>query len=143
MRLVALVLKKKLVLSVLAAAVIGSSAYAFAASLGITSSSLSAGNSAVTSCTGVNPNINVTYTSKWSTAATPPEFVLDTIVFSTIPAACQGKVAQIQFTGTSPTFTPVGTTLTATLPAAATYTTTVAANISSKQVANIDMSIAS
>jgi hypothetical protein len=144
----AVILKKKLVLAVLAAVVVGSGAYAFAASLNVTSSGLSAGNAAVGSCTtaGAGNDIKLTYTSAWD--STSKKFLVDSIAFSNVPLACQGKTAQIQFTdGTTPTPVEVGTLLTGvTLPSAATGTyaipTFASKNIVSQSVYNVNLSIA-
>jgi hypothetical protein len=143
----AVILKKKLVLAVLAAVVVGSGAYAFAASLNVTSSGLSAGNAAVGSCTtaGLGNDIKLTYTSAWD--STSKKFLVDSIAFSNVPAACQGKTAQIQFTDNAATPAEVGTLLTGvTLPLAATGTYSIptfgSKNIVSQNVYNVNLSIA-
>lgn len=80
MQVLSSILKKKLVLAVIAAAIVGSAAYAFAATLTVSSTTLGAGNTAVTSCTS---SISATYTSAFDNTVTG-HYRVDTVAL-TIP----------------------------------------------------------
>jgi hypothetical protein len=101
---------KKYLLPLGAGVVVFGVVTAFAASLGVTSSSLGAGNATVASC---NDNAAVSYTTTGSKVAT----AVVTISGSQATGACDGKTAQVTITGT-------GTGLPASATAAVGSTTT-------------------
>lgn len=112
-------LRTKWLLAVVAAAVVGSAAYAFAATLGVSSSSLGAGDTTVSSCIGTTASTeaNVTYTTAYDsslTEATDGSFAVNNVTV-TIPKAdpCKsGDVVQVVFTGTGALATPATFTYT-------------------------------
>jgi hypothetical protein len=64
---IASLLRKKWLLAAVAAAVVGSAAYAFAATLGVSSSSLGAGNTTVSSCTS---SVSASYANAYDSSLT-------------------------------------------------------------------------
>lgn len=111
MKLVAALLKKKLILAAVSAMVVGSVAYAFAATLNLSSGTLSAGDTPVDACdTGT---IALSYTSQWDTVS--HKFLVNTIAFGGVPAPCRDLAAQIQFTNAAGT-AEVGQMVTTKLP---------------------------
>jgi hypothetical protein len=100
--------------------------YGFAASLGLTSSGLGAGNAVVASC---GTGINAAYTTAYS--ASLPGYSVSQVNLTSIPAACLSKAYRIQLTGAAGA--TVGTEMTGTLPASGTT-----ANISTS--GNLDAS---
>lgn len=124
MKNIAPLMRKKWLLAVIAAAVVGSGAYAFAATLGVNSNSLGAGDAVVGSCIGTGAQAaKATYSTAYDSAnaiashTTDGSFLVDGVTV-TIPAAntCKtGDVIQVVFTGTNAL---------ATTPATLSYTLT-------------------
>lgn len=93
------ILRKKLVLAVIAATAVGSGAYAFAATLGVSSSTLGAGNTTVVSCAA---SIAANYTAAFDNTVTG-HYRVDTVTL-TIPvgATCaEGDHLSITLEGAS------------------------------------------
>jgi hypothetical protein len=116
----------KLVLGAVVASIVFAGVYGFAASLGLTSSGLGAGNAVVASC---GTGINAAYTTAYS--ASLPGYSVSQVNLTSIPAACLTKAYRIQLTGAAGA--TVGTEMTGTLPASGTT-----ANISTS--GNVDAS---
>jgi hypothetical protein len=119
--------KTKMVIAAVAAVVVFASTYGFAASLGLTSSGLGAGNAVVAAC---GTGINAAYTTAYS--ATIPGYSVSQVNLTSIPAACLSKAYRIQLTGSGGA--AVGSEMTGTLPASGTT-----ANISTS--GNVDASL--
>ena len=118
--------RTKLVLAAVVASIIFAGVYGFAASLGLTSSGLGAGNAVVAAC---GTGINAAYTTAYS--ATLPGYSVSQVNLTSIPAACLSKAYRIQLTGAGGA--AVGSEMTGTLPASGTT-----ANISTS--GNVDAS---
>jgi len=116
----------KLVLAAVVASIVFAGVYGFAASLGLTSSGLGAGNAVVAAC---GTGINAAYTTAYSSSL--PGYSVSQVNLSTIPAACLSKSYRIQLTGAAGA--TVGAEMTGTLPASGTT-----ANISTS--GNVDAS---
>ena len=116
----------KLVLAAVVASIVFAGVYGFAASLGLSSSGLGAGNAVVASC---GTGIQAAYTTAYS--ATLPGYSVSQVNLSSIPAACLSKSYRIQLTGAAGA--TVGAEMTGTLPASGTT-----ANISTS--GNVDAS---
>src|SRR4029079_13121603 len=116
----------KLVLAAVVASIVFAGVYGFAASLGLSSSGLGAGNAVVASC---GSGIQAAYTTAYS--ATLPRHSVSQVKLSSIPAACLSKSYRIQLTGAAGA--TVGAEMTGTLPASGTT-----ANISTS--GNVDAS---
>jgi hypothetical protein len=116
----------KLVLAAVVASIVFAGVYGFAASLGLSSSGLGAGNAVVASC---GTGINAAYTTAYSSSL--PGYSVSQVNLSSIPAACLSKSYRIQLTGAAGA--TVGAEMTGTLPAAGTT-----ANISTS--GNVDAS---
>ena len=103
----------KIVLAAVIASIVFAGVYGFAASLGLTSSGLGAGNAVVSSCgTGINAAYSTTYT------ASIPGYSVSQVNLTGIPAACLGKQYKIQLTGASGV--AVGSEMSGALPASGT-----------------------
>ena len=116
----------KLVLAAVVASIVFAGVYGFAASLGLTSSGLGAGNAVVASC---GTGINAAYTTAYSSSL--PGYSVGQVNLTSIPAACLSKAYRIQLTGAAGA--TVGAEMTGTLPASGTT-----ANISTS--GNVDAS---
>ena len=116
----------KLVLAAVVASIVFAGVYGFAASLGLTSSGLGAGNAVVAAC---GTGINAAYTTAYSSSL--PGYSVSQVNLTSIPAACLNKAYRIQLTGAGGA--AVGAEVTGTLPAAGTT-----ANISTS--GNVDAS---
>jgi hypothetical protein len=116
----------KLVLAAIVASIVFAGVYGFAASLGLSSSGLGAGNAVVASC---GTGIQAAYTTAYS--ATLPGYSVSQVNLSSIPAACLSKSYRIQLTGAAGA--TVGAEMTGTLPASGTT-----ANVST--TGNVDAS---
>ena len=79
------ILKQKWILAAVVGAVVFSSAYAFAATLGLTADGLGAGNASVSSCASA---VNASYTTSYST--TLPGYKVATVSFNGL-GSCSGK----------------------------------------------------
>jgi hypothetical protein len=117
----------KLVLAAVIASIVFAGVYGFAASLGLSSSGLGAGNAVVAAC---GTGIQAAYTTAYS--ATLPGYSVSQVNLSSIPAACLSKSYRIQLTGAAGA--TVGAEMTGTLPASGTT-----ANISTS--GNVDASL--
>lgn len=102
MHALASVLRNKLVLAALGAAIIGSGAYAFAATLNVSSSSLGAGNASVDSCAD-------SLAASYTTAFASTQYVVDSVKLATAAAStcAAGDALSVTFTGTGALATPV------------------------------------
>jgi hypothetical protein len=117
-----------------AAIIVFASTYGFAASLGITSSGLGAGNAVVAACgTGITASYSTAY------SATIPGYSVSQVNLASIPAACQSKSYRIQLTGAAGA--AIGSELTGTLPATATATIATSGNVDASLVTGISVVI--
>jgi hypothetical protein len=116
----------KIVLAAVVASIVFAGVYGFAASLGLSSSGLGAGNAVVAAC---GSGITASYTTAYST--TLPGYSVSSVNLASIPAGCLSKSYRIQLTGTGGA--AVGSEMTGTLPASGTT-----ANISTS--GNVDAS---
>jgi hypothetical protein len=117
----------KLVLAAVIASIVFAGVYGFAASLGLSSSALSAGNAVVASC---GSGMQAAYSTAYS--ATLPGYSVSSVNLSSIPAGCLSKTYTIQLTGAAGA--TIGAAMTGTLPASGTT-----ANIST--TGNVDASL--
>ncbi len=117
----------KIVLAAVVASIVFAGVYGFAASLGLSSSGLGAGNAVVAAC---GSGITAAYTTAYS--ATIPGYSVSQVNLASIPAACLSKAYRIQLTGAAGA--AVGSEMTGTLPASGTT-----ANISTS--GNVDASL--
>jgi hypothetical protein len=85
--------RRRLVIVLVAATAVFGAVFAFAASLGVSSASLGAGDAVVSSCdtNGVSASYSTTYSSGYKVSA---------ITVSGIAAACDGKTVSATLTGT-------------------------------------------
>jgi len=117
----------KMVIAAVVASIVFAGVYGFAASLGLTSNGLGAGNAVVASC---GTGINAAYTTAY--VAGIPGYSVSQVNLTAIPAACLSKSYRIQLTGAAGA--TVGAEMTGTLPASGTT-----ANIST--TGNVDASL--
>jgi hypothetical protein len=103
----------KLVLAAVVASIVFAGVYGFAASLGLGSSDLGAGNAVVSSC---GTGIQAAYTTAYS--ATLPGYSVSQVNLSSIPGTCLNKSYRIQLTNSAGA--AVGAEMTGTLPASGT-----------------------
>jgi hypothetical protein len=103
----------KMVIAGIAAATVFGGVYGFAASLGLTTSGLGAGNAVVAAC---GTGIQAAYTTAYS--ASIPGYSVSQVNLSSIPAACLSKSYRIQLTGAAGA--AVGSEMSGTLPASGT-----------------------
>ena len=106
----------KLVLAAVVSCIVFAGVYGFAASLGITSSGLGAGNAVVAAC---GTGIQAAYTTAYASAI--PGYSVSQVNLSTIPGTCLSKAYRIQLTGAAGA--AVGSEMTGTLPASGTTAT--------------------
>lgn len=102
MKSIAPLMRKKWLLAVIAAAVVGSGAYAFAATLTTTSSSLGAGNATVASCAD---SARATYTTAYDANLTTGHFAVGTVTltFGAGTTCATGDKLEVVLSGTSST----------------------------------------
>ena len=142
MHALASMLRNKLVLAVLGAAIIGSGAYAFAATLGVSGGTLQAGNAAVASCQ--TDNLDTSFTTTYGTSG----YVVQHVVVSNINAACVGKKLNVTLTDGSSAVLGTGNvtqTIGAVVAPATTGTETIdvsSQSIAAADVENVDAAIA-
>jgi hypothetical protein len=105
--------KSKFVLAAIVAVVAFSGVYGFAASLGISSGGLGAGNQIVASC---GSGLTLAYTTTFSSAV--PGYAVNGINLTNIPSGCWNKNIAVTFTDSSNN--PVGSEVTGTLPGSGT-----------------------
>ena len=103
----------KIVVAAVVASIVFAGVYGFAASLGLTSSGLGAGNAVVAAC---GTGINVAYTTAYSSSI--PGYSVSQVNLTSIPAACLSKSYRIQLTGAAGA--TIGSEMTGTLPASGT-----------------------
>jgi hypothetical protein len=103
----------KLLLAAVVACIVFAGVYGFAASLGLGSSGLGAGNAVVAAC---GSGTQAAYTTAYS--ATLPGYSVSQVNLSSIPAGCLNKSYRIQLTGAGGA--TVGAEMTGTLPASGT-----------------------
>jgi hypothetical protein len=103
----------KLVLAAVVASIVFAGVYGFAASLGLSSSGLGAGNAVVAAC---GSGITASYTTAYS--ATLPGYSVSQVNLASIPAGCLSKSYRIQLTGSGGA--TVGSEVSGTLPASGT-----------------------
>jgi hypothetical protein len=125
----------KLVLAAVVASIVFAGVYGFAASLGLTSSGLGAGNAVVSSC---GSGINAAYTTAYS--ATLPGYSVTQVNLSSIPAGCLNKSYRVQLTGAGGA--TVGSEATGSLPGSGTtYSVPMSGNIDASLVIGISVAI--
>jgi hypothetical protein len=125
----------KLVLAAVVASIVFAGVYGFAASLGLTSSGLGAGNAVVAAC---GTGINAAYTTAYS--PTLPGYSVSQVNLSSIPAACLNKSYRVQLTGVGGVV--IGAEVTGTLPASGTTATvTTTGNVDASLVTGISVVI--
>lgn len=103
----------KLVLAAVIASIVFAGVYGFAASLGVTSSGLGAGNAVVAAC---GTGITASYTTAYASGI--PGYAVSQVNLASIPAACLSKSYKIQLTGAAGA--AVGAEMTGTLPSSGT-----------------------
>jgi hypothetical protein len=103
----------KLVLAAVVASIVFAGVYGFAASLGLSSSGLGAGNAVVAAC---GSGTTAAYTTAYS--STIPGYSVSQVNLTSIPAGCLSKSYRIQLTGAAGA--AVGAEMTGTLPASGT-----------------------
>ena len=103
----------KMVIAAIAAATVFGGVYGFAASLGLTTSGLGAGNAVVAAC---GSGIQASYTTAYS--ASVPGYSVSQVNLASIPAGCLSKAYRIQLTGAAGA--TIGSEMTGTLPASGT-----------------------
>ena len=123
----------KLVLAAVVASIVFAGVYGFAASLGLSSSGLGAGNAVVASC---GTGIQAAYSTAYS--ATLPGYSVSQVNLSSIPAACLSKAYRVQLTGAAGA--TVGSEMTGTLPASGTTANiSTSGNVDASQVTGISV----
>jgi hypothetical protein len=103
----------KLILATAVALIAFGGVYGFAASLGITSSGLGAGNAVVAAC---GSGTTVSYTTAYASGI--PGYAVSQVNLASIPAGCLSKSYSIQLTGAAGA--AIGSAMTGTLPASGT-----------------------
>lgn len=103
----------KMVIAAIAAATVFGVVYGFAASLGLTTSGLGAGNAVVAAC---GSGIQASYTTTYS--ASVPGYSVSQVNLASIPAGCLSKAYRIQLTGAAGA--TIGSEMSGTLPASGT-----------------------
>ena len=106
----------KLMLAAAAALAAFGGVYGFAASLGITSSGLGAGNAVVAAC---GTGTTVSYTTAYASGI--PGYAVSQVNLASIPSTCLSKAYRIQLTGAAGV--TVGAEMSGTLPASGTTAT--------------------
>jgi hypothetical protein len=125
----------KLVLAAVVASIVFAGVYGFAASLGLSSSGLGAGNAVVASC---GTGIQAAYTTAYSSSL--PGYSVSQVNLSSIPAGCLSKSYRVQLTGAGGA--AVGAEVTGTLPASGTTATvTTSGNVDASAVTGISVAI--
>jgi hypothetical protein len=130
-------LRKKSILAIVVGLLVFSSAYAFAATLGVTSSSLGAGNASVTSCTST---VAAAYTTAYD--STIPGYRVSGVNLNNL-TACSGKTITIDLTGASnASLTQVTYTVLAADATAGNKTITVGGSINAGSVTGVSVALA-
>jgi hypothetical protein len=105
--------KTQIVFATIVAGLVFTSVYGFAASLGLSSSGLGAGNAVVAAC---GSGITASYTTTYSSSL--PGYSVGQVNLASIPAGCLSKSYKIQLTGAAGA--AVGSEMTGTLPSSGT-----------------------
>ena len=125
----------KLVLAAVVASIVFAGVYGFAASLGLGSSGLGAGNAVVSAC---GSGIQAAYSTAYS--ATLPGYSVTQVNLSSIPAGCLSKSYRVQLTGAGGG--TVGSEATGSLPGSGTtYSVAMSGNIDASLVTGISVVI--
>jgi hypothetical protein len=103
----------KMVVGAVAAFTVFAGVYGFAASLGLTTSGLGAGNAVVAAC---GSGTTAAYTTAYASGI--PGYSVSQVNLASIPAACLSKAYRIQLTGAAGA--AIGSEMTGTLPASGT-----------------------
>jgi hypothetical protein len=123
----------KIVLAAVVASIVFAGVYGFAASLGLTSSGLAAGNAVVSAC---GTGINAAYSTAYS--ASLPGYSVTQVNLSSIPAGCLNKSYRVQLTGTGGA--TVGSEATGSLPASGTtFSVPMSGNVDASAVTGISV----
>ena len=130
-------LRKRSVLALLVGAVVFSSAYAFAATLNVTSSSLGAGNAPVSSCAAA---VTAGYTLAYD--STVPGYRVSGVNINNL-SACSGKTITVDLTGAgNSSLTQVTYTVLAADATAGNKTIPVGGSISAGNVTGVSVALA-
>lgn len=130
-------LRKKSILAIVIGLFVFSSAYAFAATLGVTSNSLGAGNASVTSCAAT---VTAAYTTAYD--STIPGYRVSGVNLNNL-TACSGKAITVDLTGASnASLTQVTYTVTSTDATAGNKTITVGGSINAGSVTGVSVALA-
>ena len=134
-------LKRKPILALVVGAVVFSSAFGFAATLGVTSASLGAGNSAVTSCTAT---VNAAYGVAYDNTISGGGYRVNNVTVTGNLSGCSGRVLTVDLVGTgNASLTQVTHTITAgEAIAAGSIPMTVGGSINAANVTNVSAVIA-
>jgi hypothetical protein len=125
----------KFVLAAIVASIVFAGVYGFAASLGLSSSGLAAGNAVVAAC---GTGVTASYTTAYS--ASLPGYSVSQVNLASIPAGCLSKSYRVQLTGAGGA--AVGSEVTGTLPASGTTATvTTSGNVDASLVTGISVVI--
>ena len=125
----------KLVLAAVTASIVFAGMYGFAASLGLSSSGLGAGNAVVAAC---GTGIQAAYTTAYSSSL--PGYSVSQVNLSSIPNGCLSKSYRVQLTGAGGA--AVGSEATGTLPASGTTATiSTSGNVDASAVTGISVVI--
>ena len=124
----------KMIFAAVAAVVVFASTYGFAASLGLTTSGLGAGNAVVAAC---GTGIQAAYTTAYASGV--PGYAVSQVNLSSIPVACQSKSYRIQLTGAAGA--AVGAEMSGTLPATATANIATSGNPDASLVTGVSVVI--
>jgi len=92
---VRLMLRKRVVLALVASATVFGAVFAFAASLNVASANLSAGNQSVISCD--SDGVSTTYTTTYDSSI--PGYKVSGVTVTGIASGCDGKTVAITLTG--------------------------------------------
>jgi hypothetical protein len=123
----------KIVLAAVVASIVFAGVYGFAASLGLGSSGLGAGNAVVSSC---GTGIQAAYTTAYSSSL--PGYSVTQVNLSAIPAGCLSKSYRVQLTGTGGA--TVGAEATGTLPGSGTtFAVPMTGNVDASAVTGISV----
>ena len=123
----------KLVVAAVVSCIVFAGVYGFAASLGLSSSGLGAGNAVVAAC---GSGITASYTTAYS--ATLPGYSVSQVNLASIPAGCLNKSVKIQLTGAGGA--AIGSEATGTLPSSGTTASiNTTGNVDASQVTGISV----
>ena len=127
-------LKRKPIVALVVGAVVFSSAFAFAATLGVTSASLGAGNAAVTSCAA---NITTAYTTAYDSTVAGSYKVSNVTVSGTLTSCGNKNITVDLSNGSGTSLGQVSRSITPAEATAGTLSLTVPGSVSAQAVANV------